>query len=232
MAKFKEKFIARKLRKEGRSIGDIAKLVNASKSSVSIWCSDIFLSEIQRSNLYQVDICAARRGSVVANENRKRERLIRLNFYKLIGIKKIGELSERELFLIGAALYWAEGGKNQRKVVFINSDPKMILLWVVWVIECLKITKERLVCRVEINEKCRKYLNKIENYWSNLTGIPITQFRKASLKHSRGNKVYKNNISYRGSLQLTVKRGTNLNYEILGYIEGLARFVGKTSDKI
>jgi hypothetical protein len=168
---------------------------------------------------------AGRKGSLIANENRKRERLKRVNTYKSIGIKKIGKLSKRELFLIGAALYWAEGGKNQRKTVFINSDPKMILLWIKWVTTCLNIPKERLTCRLEINEIYNSELNNMEKYWSDLTVIPKTQFTKASLKHSQSKKIYQNNSNYHGSLQLTVKKGTNLNYEILGYIEGLAGVV-------
>jgi hypothetical protein len=127
--------------------------------------------------------------------------------------------------LVGAALYWAEGGKNQRKVVFINSDSEMILLWIKWVINCLNISKERLICRVEINEIHKERLQDVEYYWSSLTKIPMSQFRKASLKHSQIKKIYKNNSNYYGSLQITIQKGTNLNYEILGYIEGLTNNV-------
>lgn len=221
MAKFKEKILARELRKNGKSIGNIARLLKVAKSSVSLWCEDIFLSELQKSRLFKANVQAVKKGSLIANENKKRERLTRVMFYKSIGIKKIGKLSKRELFLVGVALYWAEGGKNQRKVVFINSDPRMILLWMNWIIVCVNIPKERLTCRVEINEVYKDRLAIMENYWSKLTGISIIQFRKASLKHSLVKKIYEDNSSYHGSLQITVKRGTNLNYEILGYIEGL-----------
>ncbi len=101
----------------------------------------------------------------------------------------------------------------------------MILLWIKWVENCLEITKERLICRVEINERCVVRLVKIENYWSLVTDIPLDQFRKASIKHVKTNKFYENDSNYYGSLQITIKKGTNLNYEILGYIEGLARSV-------
>ncbi len=225
MAKFKEKILARELRNQGKSIKSIAKLVRASKSTVSLWCQDIFLSNLQKSHLKEINVKAVKMGSVVANENKKKERLIRLKFYKSIGIEKINKLSKRELFLVGAALYWAEGGKNQRKVVFINSDSEMILLWIKWVINCLNISKERLICRVEINEIHKERLQDVEYYWSSLTKIPMSQFRKASLKHSQIKKIYKNNSNYYGSLQITIQKGTNLNYEILGYIEGLTNNV-------
>ena len=229
MAKFKERILARKLRNEGKSIKNIAKTIGVAKSTVSLWCNDIFLSELQKNNLTKISLEAIKRGSVVANENKKRERLVRVNKYKLIGIEKIGKLSKRELFLVGVALYWAEGDKNQRRVVFINSDQKMILLWTKWIIECLNIPKERLICRVEINEIHKERLKIVEQYWSNLTKIPISQFRKASLKHSQIKKIYNDNSNYYGALQLTISKGTNLNYEILGYIEGLVGAVGKNT---
>jgi len=222
MAKFEERILARKLRNSGKSIGNIAKIVGVSKSTVSCWCNDIFLSELQKLHLNQINSEAVKKGSIVANENKKLERLKRVNFYKSIGIKKISKLSKRELFLVGVALYWAESGKTQRKVVFINSDSEMILLWIKWVRECLNIPKKRLICRVEINEIHKNRLSVIEQYWSNLIKIPRNQFKKASLKHSQIKKFYKDNSNYFGSLQLTVSKGTNLNYEILGYIEGLA----------
>jgi hypothetical protein len=224
VAKFKEKFLARELRNKGESIGNIAKVLNVSKGSVSLWCQDIFLSRLQNEKLVKRNL-----GRVIANENKKRERLTRVNLYKAIGIKKVSDLSKRELFLVGAALYWAEGGKNQRKVVFINSDPNMILLWIRWATICLNIPNDRLICRVEINEINKHRLCVVESYWSNLTGIPLSQFTKASLKHSLVKKIYENNLNYSGSLQITVKRGTNLNYEILGYIEGLAGVTKETA---
>jgi len=229
MAKFKERILARKLRNEGKSIKNIAKTIGVAKGTVSLWCNDIFLSELQKNNLTKISIEAIKKGSVIANENKKRERLVRVNKYKLIGIEKISKLSKRELFLVGVALYWAEGDKNQRRVVFINSDQKMILLWTKWITECLNIPKERLICRVEINEIHKERLKIVEQYWSDLTKISISQFRKASLKHSQIKKIYENNSSYYGSLQLTITKGANLNYEILGYIEGLVGAVGKNT---
>ncbi|MBP9817630.1 hypothetical protein KBC75_02625 [Candidatus Shapirobacteria bacterium] len=222
MAKYEEKIRARELRLKGKSIGNIARIVGAGKSTVSIWCQDIFLSEIQKDVLKSKGENLVHKGRLVASENRKRERLSRVEQYKIIGINKVGKISKRELFLIGAGLYWAEGGKNQRKVVFINSDSKMILFWVSWITKCLGVTRDRITCRVEINEIHRNRIEIIESYWSKLINIPLSQFTKPSFKHSKVNKIYKNSDEYFGSLQLTIKKGTNLNYEILGYMEGLA----------
>lgn len=222
MAKFKEKILARKLRKQGKSIKNIAKIINVSKSSVSRWCNDILLSSLQKENLSKINLQKIKKGFNIANENRKKERINRINFYKKIGIEKVGKLSSKELFLVGSALYWAEGDKKQRRVVFINSDPEMILIFIQWLNICLNIPKERLYCRVEINQTHQKRFSDIQNYWAKLINIPLSQFRLPSFKKSKTNKVYQNKQNYYGSLQITVSKGTNLNYEILGYIKGLA----------
>ncbi len=225
MAKFKEKMLARELRFQGKSIKNIAKIIGVSKSTTSLWCNDIFLSETQKENLLKDNSEKIKKGSLIASENRKKERINRLKSYKLTGIKKIGNLFKRELFLIGAALYWAEGDKKQRRVVFINSDSDMVLIFIKWLEICLNIPKDRLYCRVEINEKHRNRFVNIQNYWIKLTNIPLIQFRKPSFKKSKINKIYQDNHDYYGSLQITVSKGTNLNYEILGYITGIVESI-------
>ena len=223
MVKFREKELARNLRRQGKSVKEIAEMVGVSKSTVSLWCNDILISKLVKRRIIQKNLINIRKGALIAGENRKKERLERVNYYKSLGMDKVGSISKRELFLIGAALYWAEGGKNQRRVVFINSDPRMILLWVKWLENCFNIKKERLICRLEINEKYKESVTKLEEYWSKIISVSKEQFTKVSLKKSKTKKVYKNDSNYKGSLQITVSKGTNLNYEILGYIEGLAK---------
>lgn len=221
MSKFEQKFLARELRNKGKSIKEISKAIGVSKSTVSLWCNDIFISKIKPK---------INKGYIIANENRKKERINRVNIYKSIGIKKIGEMSSRELFLIGTALYWAEGDKKQRRVLFINSDPNMILVFIKWLEVCLNIPKDRLICRVEINKIHKDRINIIQCYWSDLIKISSSQFRTPSFKKSKIKKIYQDNSKYYGSLQITVSKGTNLSYEILGYIQGVIRFT--SHDKI
>ena len=51
MAKSRDKIKARKLRKKGESIKKIANLLNISTSTVSLWCRDVELTNIQIDNL-------------------------------------------------------------------------------------------------------------------------------------------------------------------------------------
>lgn len=222
MANFVAREKVRELRKMGESITNISRITNTSKGSVSRWCSDIKLTRNQQEYLIQKSNVASNKGRLIASENKRKERVNRQKYFLKTGIGKIGTISKRELFLIGVALYWAEGGKTQRKTVFSNSDPEMVKLWIKWARNCLGIFSDRFICRVEINEIHKGRVNEIERYWSEKTDIHITQFRKPSLKHIMSKKVYKDNNRYFGTLQITISKGTNLNYEILGYIRGLS----------
>lgn len=80
MAKFEERILARKLRHDGKSINGIAKIVGVSKSTVSIWCNDIFLSELQKLSSIKINSKKVMKGSVIANENKKTGTVRKIKF--------------------------------------------------------------------------------------------------------------------------------------------------------
>lgn len=224
MAKSRERLLAREMREKGESIREIARILGVSRSSSSLWCRDIVLSKEQLQVLVERDRLGGARGRVVAAELAKKHKNERVTFNKSIGFKRIGKISNRELFLIGIALYWAEGSKGlmSERFVFVNSDPRMILIMIKWLHECVHVDRDDIVCRVGINEAHRERLLEVEQYWSELTGLPMSQFRKASLKKVVNTKIYKNFNEHYGTLDLLVKKCTKLFYEILGSIEGLS----------
>ena len=224
MAKSYERLLARELRIQGKSIRDIAKRVSAAQSTVSLWCRDIVLTKEQLDALVTLDRLGGARGRVVAAELAKKRKNERVTFNKKAGLERIGKISKRELFLIGIALYWAEGSKSLRseRFVFVNSDPGMVLVMIRWLQECMDVSIEDIVCRVGINEAHRTRIADVEQHWSDITGIPLSQFKKPSFKKVVNKKVYDNFYEHYGTLDLLVKRCTKLFYETLGSIDGLS----------
>src|SRR3989344_1702814 len=125
MANFVKKIQAQKLRKAGWSIRDISKEVGIAKSTSSLWCRDIALSDEQVRRLVEKDKKGLRLGGMIACENRRRERLLRMKFFGDVGREKVGNISERDLFILGVGLYWSEGEKKNRRINFANLDPLM-----------------------------------------------------------------------------------------------------------
>lgn len=224
MAKSRERLMARELRRHGESIREIAKKVGISRSSSSAWCRDILLTPEQTESLIQRDKDGGAKGRMISAELSKKRKLTRINEDKKFGFEKVGSLSTRELFLVGVGLYWAEGSKSLRteRFVFVNSDPKMIKLMIRWLRECIGVPEEDIVCRVGINEMHRERIVEVQNYWSNITGIPLSHFKNTSFKKVVNKKIYDNYFDHYGTLDLLVRKCTRLFYKILGSIEGFA----------
>ena len=221
MAKYKLRLRARKERSKGESVRDIARKVGVAKSTVSLWVRDIILSVEQLEKLKQKSIKGSELGRLKGSLMQKQRRLDLIESYKRLGTKEIGKLNNRELLISGTSLYWAEGSKKYAAVQFCNSDPKLIMFMIKWLNRCFGVHTDRLTARVAINEIHIKREEIVKKYWSRITGVPLSRFRKTSFKKSKVNKVYENYDKHFGTLDVIVLKQGELYYRILGLIEGL-----------
>ncbi len=221
MAKFEQKIEARNLRKEGKSIKQIAKELNVSTSSVSGWCQDIVLSEDQILEL-EKHARDPNYGRRLENSLRqRRERILKTEKLMKDGVKEIGSITRRELFIAGIALYWAEGFKKDNQVGFANSDPGMINFYIKWLYKCCGIKLQDLNPRATVNISHKNRINVIQKYWSEATRIPSKNFGKPFYQNTKWKKVYENPNEYYGVLRVRVRRSTDLLRKIHGWVEGL-----------
>ena len=196
--KIQEKISAIKLRKMGKSYGEILNEINVSKSTLSIWLRDINLSVKQKNRIYK------------EIKQKNAYRLAKINQQKRVErTKKIIKKAKNEskkmfdnpLFITGLMLYWAEGDKSERNeiVKFTNSDPEMIRIMLLWFEKVCKVDKECFRITLHIhNLFCKNY---IEKYWSQILKIPKKQFYKTQIKKSslnqRRNELYYGTCSIR-----------------------------------
>ena len=225
--KKEEKDRARLLRKEGKSVNEIVKELGVSKASVSVWVRDISLSTEQRTGLTE------RGRSIDAIEKRRVNRLANthIKHRSIIDIAKcdIQNISSRELLLIGAALYWGEGGKSKRGLARLsNSDPLVIKIMMRFFREICKVPEERF--RAHIHTFSHLNAESAEQYWSEISGIPRNQFYKTYSKISSASKNKKDNLPY-GTVQIYVS-DTKIFLTILGWIERLGEFAHFNSSPV
>ncbi len=215
------------LRKKGYSYSEILKRIPVAKSTLSLWLRSVGLSKKQKQRLTEKKLAAALRGAKV-------KRNYRLTITKEIierAKNEIGRLSGRELWLIGIALYWAEGAKQKENnisqgVKFNNSDPAMIKVFVRWLRNACKIVDSDINFRIALHESARHRLKEIQEYWANITGFSISNFQKIDWKKHRINTNRKNvGKKYFGVLSIYVRKSTNLNRKIKGWIEGIYEFI-------
>ena len=222
MAKFKEKIKAIELRKKGNSIGEIAEQIGVSKSVVSLWCRDIALTKQQIDILHGKMMSGSYKGRMIYLEkvrSKRKEESLRLLEE---GIREVGKLSKRDLFIGGVALYWAEGTKslNKEQAAFSNSNPKMICLMMRWFEKIFNVSRDRFVIQIRINKIHQSRVGEVQRYWSSITGLPQSQFTKTILINTISRKVYSNNDHY-GTVRLSIRKGTQIVRKIIGFIDGL-----------
>jgi len=219
IAKDQEKIKAIGLRKEGYSYNEILKVVPVAKSTLSLWLRDVGLSIRHKQRLTEKKLASAKRGA----ESRRNQKIFITEKIESEARKEILGISKRELWLIGVALYWAEGSKEKDhksgKMCFNNSDPKMVLLFKKWLVEICKIPSDELIYSLYIHEKADWKEAKI--YWMDILSIDPEGFKVYFKKHNI--KTNRKNIggSYKGLIRIVTRRSTNFNRKISGWIEGL-----------
>jgi hypothetical protein len=191
MTRILEKQKAIELRLAGYSYGQIKKELGLSKSTLSGWLTAYPLSDERIRELRdwsQIRIEKCRNTKALRKQGILQEAFIKAK-------KEIGQLSKRELFLSALFLYWGEGSKTSRgKVVFSNTDPHMITLFLTWLRD-IEIPETKIVIRLQLYKDMSVYSETA--YWSNFLEVPITQFRKAYIKKSNLKDIsYKNGYGH------------------------------------
>lgn len=221
MSKPKLHIKARQLRRNGLGIKTIAYQLGISSSTTSLWCRDISLSPQQEKVLEERahDPYYGRRKDNILRQRQKK--LDAIEFFKQAGIKEIGRLTKRELFISGVALYWAEGFKKDSRLGFANSDPAMINLFLKWLMDCCNVPKIGIRVRVGLNISHKNKVDVVEKYWSEITDIPLSQFQKPFFQKFIWKKEFPNPEEYFGVLRIRANKQLPLFRKIHGWIEGL-----------
>lgn len=208
------------LRKQGLSIKEISEKTGAVKSSVSYWCKDIILTTKQIERLQLKQKTSGLKTITQYTEKLRRDRIIRIKNLTVLGKNDIQQIDDNILLYIGLGLYWAEGyKKGNNEFGFTNSDPYIIKLICKWLMNIYKVSKDDFILRVSINKIHSYRIDAVLKYWSNLIGVPLTQFTKTSLINSFSKKIYSNHNDHHGTLRIKIRRGSNLKLRILGSIQ-------------
>lgn len=183
--KLEEKRRARELRKKGYSYGEILERVKVAKSTLSVWCRDIILTDKQIEALCKRAEDGRFRSRKVLGEKRKAERRERIKKLREKGKQEVGKLSKRERFIAGVGLYIGDGSKSPQQLGFANSDPKIIKFMMGWFREFCKIPEEKFRGKLWIHDD--QDVKKARKFWSRITGIPLKQFHKTYIVKNKAN---------------------------------------------
>ncbi|OLZ61984.1 hypothetical protein AVW11_23920 [Streptomyces amritsarensis] len=209
---------ARELRLQGLTYDRIQLELGCSKSSISLWVRDLPKPD-RRTPSDQAKIAGRARWAheLTVRDAARQET-------KQAARAAIGEMTERELFLVGVGLYWAEGGKDKpyarrEKIQFTNSDPGMITTFLAW-LKLLGTEPERIRYSVAIHESAD--VPAAERFWADLVGVDRSRFQKTVLKKHNPTTTRRNTgEGYHGCLAVRVLQGADLYRRIEGWWCGI-----------
>ncbi len=228
-----DKQVALRLRMEGNSYGEIQRILRVPKSTLSGWFSNLVLSDVLLNKINERTHQKSIQALIDRNKQQTIDAKIRKREINLKAASEIKFLSKRDLLVLGASLYWAEGYnrpiiKNGREVThhsisLTNSDPILLVCFIKFLTEYCKVPRDKIKLSIRIfshqNEKT------VREYWQNyLNIIPknVSSILVTLSRSSMGKRPF-NRLPY-GVAQLRVF-DTKLFHRVMGYIDGLKRMV-------
>lgn len=215
------------LRHGGCSVPEIATVLGVAKSTAYLWVRHLPLDE---------ESAQERRAehSRKINETRweplRQQRDAERAAVNAAEAAWVGQLSDREVRLLGAVAYWCEGTKAKPwsphtcRVQFINSDPALVLLFVRF-LELLGEDRAKLDYRVSIHESADA--EAAGRWWAAVVGVPSEIFRRPTLKTHKPSTVRHNvGDAYRGCLGISVPKSRSLYWRVEGLMQGITSVPG------
>ncbi len=207
---------ATRLRKQGWSYNIICERLKVSKSTLSCWLSEV---------PYIPNAAVRKRikeGPAKSSALSHKKKLERIAVINAQAVSEIGQLTKRDLWMLGLGLYIGEGTKLYNTTQVANSNPDVIRIAMKWFREICGLTREHFSLIVHLHPDTDQ--EKALRFWSKVSGIPLSQFGK-TIMDARQNK---SRIKYRilpyGTVHIRIKShgkkeyGVVLLRRILGWI--------------
>jgi hypothetical protein len=204
---------ALRLRKEGLVLAEIASKLDISKSTASIWLRKY---PLDRSLISFKNKENGRRLGAIQHKNKIRRVGLAISEARTA----VGNISKRDLMMLGIGIYIGEGTKWENIVRIVNSDPKVIRLSVRWLQEVFGVKKSNLYLRIHGYPDTD--FEKAIDFWSKETGISKNNFQSHVIDRRKGKSTKRGTLPF-GTAHLNVvgdKRGEiSLGLQIRKWME-------------
>ncbi|MDO8621741.1 MAG: hypothetical protein Q7R80_00735 [bacterium] len=215
-----------RLRLQGRSYNEIQRFCGVAKGTLSLWFRSLELPAEARARIAARVREGSMRGLLRRNVRQTALANERHRHWYTSAMREIGRMTKRDLWLIGIALYWGEGTKRGagHAVAFANSDPETVRCMMRFFREVCDVHEMKFRIAVHAHEGMD--VGSIERYWSQVTGIPRTQFHATYLGVSRASQHRRAADRLpNGTVHVRIN-DTALYHRIMGWIAGVVRRSG------
>lgn len=205
------------LRRKGWSYVMIAQKLHVAKSTLSHWLREV---------PYMPNATVRRR----IHEGPARSAMLRhdMKMFNIADVKRraageLGKISKRDLWMLGLGLYLGEGGKLYELVRLINSDPDIIRLAMKWFHDTCGIPLKHFTISIHLYPDVSE--RQAMQFWSKVTGIPLSQFGKTQMDLRLNKSGKKKRKLPFGTAHIGIRSlgkpefGVRLHRRIIGWVE-------------
>lgn len=207
------------LRKEGYSYNYISEKIRISKGTLHCWLGKIPYTPNAET------ITKIGKARVASGLLKHKEKLASFVYAKSLAQKDIGEINNRDLFMLGLGIYIGEGTKDGNTVRIVNANYKIIKLTIKWFKEVCGLKTDNFVVRLHLYPD--NDIQKCIQYWSKNIGIPINQFQKTQVDTRKNKKTFKKGKLPYGTAHMTVKSNGKKEFGVF-----LARRIGAWIERV
>jgi len=182
-----------RLRKAGNTYAEIREQFPIPKSTLSVWLGEkykgIFDRKAQLKHLKRIRLLSA---ETIRNRRIARNLIPTEKGRAIAKIVPIENVTVLKSLL--AMLYWAEGSKYEGVggLKFVNTDPRLALLYLSLLRACFLIDEKRLRIRLHVHHYHDK--KKALKFWSKLLNVPQSQFWKLYVKKRSKQRRFRKNF--------------------------------------
>jgi hypothetical protein len=218
------KALAVQLRQQGRSVPAIADELGIARSTAWQWLKAHPLDasaqdrELRR-RLHSRRMTDARWAAHRLERDRRRATIMEA------AAAEVGDLSGRDLLLIGAVAYWCEGKKakpwrTEYRLTFTNSDARLVGVFVRLMLS-MGVGWEALRFRLSIHDTAD--VQAATRWWADRLRLPEDRFDPPTLKRHTP-KTNRRNVAadYHGCLVVSVSRNREVYWRLEGVMNGIA----------
>ncbi len=185
------------LRLGGYSYTYISKKLNVSKGTLSQWLSLVPYTPNKET------IAVIGKARVASGLVKHKLKLKSIADAKTEAEKEIGNLSERDIFMLGLGIYIGEGAKTHSIIRLINSNPDIIKFAVKWFKESCGLSISNIRIRLHLYPDNNE--SKCIDFWSKVTGIPRNNFHKTYIDRRVNKKLAKRGKLPYGTAHIGIK---------------------------
>ena len=143
---------------------------------------------------------------------RKKLKSDSINEARRLAVSDIGNFSKRDLFMLGLGIYMGEGSKTVG-LRLANSDPSIIKIGITWFKKTYDLTDENFIVRINLYPDCN--IGESIKYWSDITGLKLSQFYPVYVDRRLNKKIRNTRKLLFGTAHVTILSGNKRQFGIL-----------------